>query len=58
MNTIISNTRTSPWDTKEGMEELKDSAKPSYNGIRAGITPYTERRKLNYGPIQEVNSSK
>lgn len=58
MDKIISNGRTSPWDTEEGMVEIKDSAVPSYNGIRAGVTPYTERRKLNYGPVKEVNSPK
>jgi len=58
MNKIISNNRSSPWDTEEGMVELKDSAIPTYNGIRAGITPYTERRHLNYGPIKEVQSDK
>lgn len=57
MNKIISNTRKSPWDNQEGMTEIKDSATPTYNGIRAGITPYTERRKLNYGSVQEVNST-
>ena len=45
-------------DDEEGIVESKDSATPSYNGIRAGVTPYTERRKLNYGPIKEVNSSR
>ena len=58
MDKILSNKRTSPWDTEEGIVESKDSATPSYNGIRAGVTPYTERRKLNYGPIKEVNSSR
>ena len=58
MNSVITNTRTSPWNTEEGMTELKDSAVPTYNGIRAGITPYTERRHLNYGLVKEVKSDK
>jgi len=58
MSKIISNNRSSPWDIEEGMVELKDSAIPTYNGIRAGSAPYTERRRLNYGPIKEVQSDK
>ena len=56
---VLSNNRTSPWDTNpESIVDLKDSAIPTYNGIRAGITPYTDRRHLNYGPVKEVNSDK
>lgn len=56
---ILTNNRTSPWDTDlESIQEVKDQAKPTYNGIKANSNPYTDRRKLDYGPIQEVRSNR
>lgn len=56
---ILTNTRSSPWDVDpNSIKEVKDNARPTYNAIRAGITPYTERRQLDYGPVKEVNSDK
>lgn len=57
MNRILTNGRTSPWSVEaDGIVEAKDQAKPTYNGIRAGTAPYTDRRHLDYGSVKEVNS--